>query len=270
MIGCVPPAGYIKTHDGRTIPPRVVNKGINSNWITSQNVEKGEILWSENLFVFCGGVSEDNLSVLTENVEWNQLASAVWNAMVSKGGERVTFWAMGFNALARVLLVASNSPNSIGSFFIESRSVSPQRDYIPVSLATLLVKGMEKLKGVSPFPPVVATWLLMTLQERIFPLSKDSSSEMKVKLNGFLFLSRKAAIVPIEKAANAKLSVSKITQTGDVILHCVATKTIAEGAQVRLHMGRSIAESMDIPNNWKDAWNNYCSLMEKRLLLGIH
>ncbi|KAH9577659.1 hypothetical protein LSM04_003465 [Trypanosoma melophagium] len=163
--------------------------------------------------------------------------------MVLKGGERVTLWAIGFNALARALLVASYSPNSGSSFFIESRSVSPKTDCVPVSLATLLVRSIEKLKGVSPFPPMVATWLLMALQEGgTGILSKDSLPEKKIRLN----------------------------ETGDVIVHCVANKTFSEGAQVRLHMGRGITESIDILDNLKNAWNDYCSIMERRLLLGIY
>ncbi|KEG12570.1 hypothetical protein DQ04_01611120 [Trypanosoma grayi] len=273
MIGCSPPIGYISSSDGQTLPPRVVAKNVDTGWITSRQVEEGETLWSENLFIFagrrCGDVGGGDVGGLpvppTEDAEWNRTASAIWSAMTSIGDEQVKYWAMGFTALMRALFVLSK-PHRGAVFFIEARPISPQTDSVAVSLAALLVKGFKKLKGFSPMEPIPATWLLMSLQEGGIPLH-DASTQNAAGLYCFLSFAQKAARVPLRAAANAILSVTGVTEAGDVEVRCTAVKPILKGTQVRLHLGRCLDACLTVSDSLKPRWESYCGAIEELLLV---
>ncbi|EKF33884.1 hypothetical protein MOQ_002413 [Trypanosoma cruzi marinkellei] len=265
MIGCVPPAGFITGSDGRTLAPLVMSKGTPTQWVTSRSVEEGEVLWSECLFLFGVGEGGGRILMLTEDMEWNKTALMIWNAMVSKGGEKVTVWAVGFSALARALLVAGSHCPTITTMLVEPRSISLHADSVAVSLSTLLVKSYEKVKGSSPFTPIAATWLLIAMQEGSLPLH-DPVGTGAVSLSCFLSFSRNVAKVPLKAASNASLFIESVTKAGEVRVCCKARKNIPAEAQVRLHVGRSLDASVTVEDNLQLDWGNYCYGMEGRLL----
>ncbi|KAF8296828.1 hypothetical protein TcYC6_0086800 [Trypanosoma cruzi] len=265
MIGCVPPAGFITASDGRTLAPLVVGRGAPTQWVTSRPVEEGEVLWSECLFVFGVGEGGGRLLMLTEDMEWNKTALMVWNAMVSKGGEKVTVWSVGFSALARALLVAGSRCPAVATMLVEPRSISLHSDSVAVSLSTLLVKSYEKMKGASPFTPIAASWLLIAMQEGSLPLH-DPVDAGVASLSCFLSFSRKVAKVPLRAASNASLFIESVTKAGEVRVCCRARKNIPAEAPVRLHVGRSLDASVTVEDKLQLEWGNYCCGIEGRLL----
>lgn len=266
MIGCVPPAGYTKGSDGRTLPPGVAGAGVPSQWTASRDVHKGETLWTENLFVFGGNALGNSFLTLTEDMEWNRTALKIWDAMVLKGGDKVTMWARGFGGLARALLVASQSPETT-SIFVEERPVSPESDSIAVSLATLLVRAFERFKNAPSMLPLQAAWLLMALQKNSVPLHSESLQPCAAGLRCFFFFLEKVARVPLKAAANALLSVVSVTNTGEVEMRCVAIKPISAGKKIRLHLGRDFCSCVLVPDDLQATWRDYCCTMEKGLFV---
>ncbi|ESL10258.1 hypothetical protein TRSC58_02012 [Trypanosoma rangeli SC58] len=264
MIGCVPPVGFIKTGDGRTLPPRVERRGGCTQWITSRRMEKGEILWSESLFVFGVAAAGCGSLILTGDMEWNKTATTVWNAMVSKGGGKVTVWAIGFSALSRALLVASDCP-TIANFMVEPQPISPRLDVVVLSLSTLLVKSYEKLKGASPLAPIPAAWLLIAMQEGSMPL-RDPSETRVTWLSCFLPFSQRAARVSLKAAANAFLFIESVTKAGEVKVCCSALRTIPAKTQVRLHLGTSFDAAVCVEDDLKLRWESYCRSTESLVL----
>ncbi|RNF00005.1 hypothetical protein TraAM80_07870 [Trypanosoma rangeli] len=229
-------------------------------------MEKGEILWSECLFVFGVAAAGGTSLILTGDMEWNKTASTVWNAMVSKGGEKVTVWAVGFSALSRALLVASHRP-TIANLLVEPQPISPRSDIVVLSLSTLLVKSYEKLKGASPLTPIQAAWLLIAMQEGSMSLHDPSETRM-TWLSCFLPFSQRATRVPLKAAANAFLFIDSVTRAGEVKVCCSALKTIPAETQVRLHLGTSFDAAVCVEDGLKLQWENYCRSTEC-LVLGV-